>query len=90
MCIFDSDATLLCRLSPADGRTRAPDIDCDRLHQLLLDALSEGTVSWGTFVDRVVPLPDGTSCVHFGDGTTEDFDLVIGAGSGSGCVIRAL
>ncbi|MFF8914692.1 FAD-dependent oxidoreductase [Streptomyces sp. NPDC015032] len=88
--IFDSDATLLHRLPPADERTGAPGMDCDRLRQLLLSTLLESTVLWGTSVDRVVPLPDGTSCVHLGNGMTEDFDLVIGADGAWSSTRRAL
>ncbi|MEV5200729.1 NAD(P)/FAD-dependent oxidoreductase [Streptomyces sp. NPDC053720] len=88
--MFGNDAMLLHRLPPVGGRTGTPDMDCDRLRQLLLDALTEGTVLWGTSVDRVVPLPDGTSRVHFDDRTTEDFDLVIGADGAWSSTRRAL
>ena len=34
---------------------------------------------WGRAVSAATPLTDGTCRLHFADGTTEDFDLVVGA-----------
>lgn len=68
--MLDSDATLLHRLPPADDGSETPEIGCAPLRRLLVDSLTEDTVCWGTPVKQVVPLADGTS---------RDFDLVIGA-----------
>ncbi|MBT2225221.1 NAD(P)/FAD-dependent oxidoreductase [Nonomuraea sp. NEAU-A123] len=56
----------------------APEIDRGQLRGLLLDSLTPGTVRWGHGVDGVDPLEGGVR-LRFADGTTADFDLVIGA-----------
>ncbi|WP_031173418.1 FAD-dependent oxidoreductase [Streptomyces durhamensis] len=61
----------------ADGGR--PEIDRGQLRGLLLDSLTEGTVRWDRAVTGVAPLADGTCRLLFGDGTAEDFDLVVGA-----------
>ncbi|WP_330342306.1 FAD-dependent oxidoreductase [Streptomyces sp. NBC_00557] len=71
-------AALLAQQGPsADGGR--PEIDRGQLRGLLLDSLTEGTVRWDRAVTSVAPLPDGTCRLLFGDGTAEDFDLVVGA-----------
>ncbi|SHF64771.1 FAD-dependent oxidoreductase [Streptoalloteichus hindustanus] len=64
---------------PADGASGAPEIDRGQLRGLLLGSLPPGTVHWGQSVRGVAPLDDGTARLRFGDGTTQDFDLVVGA-----------
>ncbi|MFJ9776399.1 FAD-dependent oxidoreductase [Kitasatospora sp. NPDC101157] len=61
------------------GAAARPEIDRGQLRGLLLDSLTAGTVRWDRAVSAATPLPDGTCRLHFADGTTEDFDLVIGA-----------
>ncbi|MFH9422139.1 FAD-dependent oxidoreductase [Streptomyces sp. NPDC017529] len=56
-----------------------PEIDRGHLRGLLLDSLVPGTVHWGRAVSSALPLDDGTCRLVFADGTTEDFDLVVGA-----------
>lgn len=63
---------------PTDGATNAPEIDRGQLRDLFLDSLTPGTVHWGHSVDAVTP-GEGTARLHFGAGTTQDFDLVVGA-----------
>ncbi|KJK57375.1 FAD-dependent oxidoreductase [Saccharothrix sp. ST-888] len=71
-------AALLAQQGPsADGGK--PEIDRGQLRGLLLDSLTEGTVRWDRAVTGVAPLADGTCRLLFGDGTAEDFDLVVGA-----------
>jgi 2-polyprenyl-6-methoxyphenol hydroxylase-like FAD-dependent oxidoreductase len=71
-------AALLAQQGPsADGGR--PEIDRGQLRGLLLDSITEGTVRWNRAVSAVTPLADGTCRLFFGDGTAEDFDLVIGA-----------
>ncbi|WP_336113871.1 FAD-dependent oxidoreductase [Streptomyces sp. PTD9-10] len=71
-------AALLARQGPsADGGR--PEIDRGQLRGLLLDSLTEGTVRWDRAVTGVTPRADGTCRLLFGDGTAEDFDLVVGA-----------
>ncbi|GGP33006.1 FAD-dependent oxidoreductase [Streptomyces abikoensis] len=64
---------------PDDGQAGRPEIDRGQLRGLLLDSLAPGTVRWGCPVSRVVPLGDGTHRMLLEDGTSEDFDLVVGA-----------
>ncbi|GAA2834915.1 NAD(P)/FAD-dependent oxidoreductase [Kitasatospora paracochleata] len=71
-------AALLTRQGPTPDGGR-PEIDRGLLRGLLLDSLTEGTVRWDRAVSRVTPRADGTCRLHFGDGTAEDFDLVVGA-----------
>ncbi|MFJ1937906.1 FAD-dependent oxidoreductase [Kitasatospora sp. NPDC088160] len=71
-------AALLAQQGPsADGGR--PEIDRGQLRGLLLDSIAEGTVRWDRAVSGVTPLADGTCRLCFGDGTAEDFDLVVGA-----------
>ncbi|MBF6174990.1 FAD-dependent oxidoreductase [Nocardia blacklockiae] len=72
-------AELLHHELPGVGERSAPEIDRGRLRELLLDSLEPGTVQWGRPVERVTPRVDATPRLHFADGTTEDFDLVVGA-----------
>ncbi|MEV4106255.1 NAD(P)/FAD-dependent oxidoreductase [Nonomuraea sp. NPDC049695] len=64
---------------PSDGAGNAPEIDRGQLRGLILDSLAPGTVRWGHAIDAVTPVGDGTARLHFKDGTTQDFDLVVGA-----------
>ncbi|MFI6042463.1 FAD-dependent oxidoreductase [Nocardia sp. NPDC051321] len=81
-------AELLHHELPVEGEHSAPEIDRGQLRELLLDSLEPGTVHWGRPVERVTPRPDATSRLRFADGTTEDFDLVVGA-DGAWSRIRA-
>ncbi|KAL6889873.1 hypothetical protein HDV57DRAFT_346210 [Trichoderma longibrachiatum] len=51
-----------------------PEIDRVKLREILLDSLPQGTVQWGHRLQKV----DGTT-LTFTDGTTAEFDLVVGA-----------
>ncbi|GAA4535205.1 FAD-dependent oxidoreductase [Amycolatopsis samaneae] len=64
---------------PGEDEYFAPEIDRGQLRELLLGSLADGTVHWGHPVDGVTAQEDGTARVRFGDGTTEVFDLVVGA-----------
>ncbi|TCO45358.1 FAD-dependent oxidoreductase [Actinocrispum wychmicini] len=64
---------------PTETDDYAPEIDRGQLRDVFLDSLTEGTVQWGRAVTGVTSLGDGTSSLAFADGTTLDFDLVIGA-----------
>ncbi|MFH8408573.1 FAD-dependent oxidoreductase [Streptomyces sp. NPDC018019] len=61
------------------GEEDRPEIDRGHLRGLLLDSLAPGTVRWGHAVGKALPLLDGSCRLVFADGTTEDFDLVVGA-----------
>ncbi|GAA1217628.1 NAD(P)/FAD-dependent oxidoreductase [Kitasatospora nipponensis] len=73
-----ADAALLAHQGPSAAGGR-PEIDRGQLRGLLLDSLAEGTVRWDRAVSGATPLADGTCRLRFGDGSTEDFDLVVGA-----------
>ncbi|MEV0150962.1 MULTISPECIES: NAD(P)/FAD-dependent oxidoreductase [unclassified Nonomuraea] len=74
-------AALVHHERPTDSRDEgyAPEIDRGQLRGLLLDSLAPGTVRWGRPVDAVAPLDGGGARLCFADGTSADFDLVIGA-----------
>jgi 2-polyprenyl-6-methoxyphenol hydroxylase-like FAD-dependent oxidoreductase len=67
----------------------APEIDRGHLRGLLLDSLSPDTVRWSCAVDAVTPLRDAAR-LHFADGRTADFDLVVGADGAWSRVRRAV
>jgi 2-polyprenyl-6-methoxyphenol hydroxylase-like FAD-dependent oxidoreductase len=71
---------------PEDGAEFRPEIDRGDLRGLLLGSLAPGTVHWGRSVADVTEGPR----ITFGDGTTEDFDLVVGADGAWSRVRRAL
>jgi 2-polyprenyl-6-methoxyphenol hydroxylase-like FAD-dependent oxidoreductase len=62
---------------PDAGDDFKPEIDRGRLRELLLGSLEPGTVHWGRSVESVTG--HGPARLRFADGTSEDFDLVIGA-----------
>jgi 2-polyprenyl-6-methoxyphenol hydroxylase-like FAD-dependent oxidoreductase len=77
--VLDSaTGALVAQQGPTPGGGR-PEIDRGQLRGLLLDSLTAGTVRWDCAVSGVTPLADGTCRLLFGDGTAEDFDLVVGA-----------
>ena len=69
LCHFDDGD------QPHDGR---PEIDRAHLRALLLCALPQGTVRWGSRVKAIVSQPDGRFEVQC-EGSSERFDLVVGA-----------
>ncbi|MYQ41286.1 2-polyprenyl-6-methoxyphenol hydroxylase [Streptomyces sp. LamerLS-316] len=62
-----------------DGTGGRPEIDRGDLRDLLLDALPEGTVRWGSKVTGAVPLDGGRHGVTLADGTTFTTGLLVGA-----------
>ncbi|WP_086849598.1 FAD-dependent oxidoreductase [Amycolatopsis kentuckyensis] len=63
---------------PAEGDDSRPEIDRGQLRGILLDSLSPGTVRWGHPVADVATTGEGAH-LTFADGTSQDFDLVVGA-----------
>ncbi|WP_406142569.1 FAD-dependent oxidoreductase [Streptomyces sp. NBC_01089] len=61
------------------GEPARPEIDRTDLRNLLLDDLGPDNVRWNTPVRQTVLTPDGQARLTLGDGTTEDYDLVVGA-----------
>lgn len=62
-----------------DGDGGRPEIDRGDLRDLLLDALPEGTVRWGSKVTGAEPLDGGRHAVTLADGTTFTTGLLVGA-----------
>lgn len=77
--VLDPATAALLKQQPPAAADGGPEIDRGQLRGLLLDSITKGTVRWDRAVSGVTPLPDGTCRLHFGDGTAEDFDLVVGA-----------
>ncbi|KZO90203.1 FAD/NAD(P)-binding domain-containing protein [Calocera viscosa TUFC12733] len=63
------------RGSDEDGR---PEIDRGILNSLLIDSLPESTIQWGKAVTALERSASGTHKLTFSDGTSSEFDLVIG------------
>ncbi|KZO89663.1 FAD/NAD(P)-binding domain-containing protein [Calocera viscosa TUFC12733] len=59
-----------------DGR---PEIDRGILNSLLIDSLPESTIQWGKAVTALERSASGTHKLTFSDGTSAEFDLVMGA-----------
>ncbi|WP_190021149.1 FAD-dependent oxidoreductase [Streptomyces hiroshimensis] len=77
--LYDRHASLIRHDQAGKGNLSRPEIDRGQLRALLLESLAPGTVRWGHPVEAVTPLPHGAARLHHHDGTTEEFDLVIGA-----------
>ncbi|OXM62389.1 FAD-dependent oxidoreductase [Amycolatopsis vastitatis] len=71
---------------PAEDDELRPEIDRGQLRGILLDSLSPGTVRWGRPVAEVT----APGRLTFADGTTGDYDLVVGADGAWSRVRRAL
>jgi 2-polyprenyl-6-methoxyphenol hydroxylase-like FAD-dependent oxidoreductase len=64
---------------PAPGSGQRPEIDRVVLRRLLLAAIDDRSVRWGSRVLGVVDLPSGEYGLRLSDRTDGPFDLVIGA-----------
>lgn len=85
MSLLTPDGTLLLREdTPDDAPLDRPEVDRADLRGLLLDALPEGTVRWG---HAYASAADGR--VHFADGSSAPYDLLVGA-DGASSRVRAL
>jgi 2-polyprenyl-6-methoxyphenol hydroxylase-like FAD-dependent oxidoreductase len=85
MRLLKSDGTLLLQEdTPDDAPMARPEIDRTDLRNLLLDSLPAGTVRWGHAFDHA---EDGV--LHFADGTSAGYDLLVGA-DGANSRVRAL
>ncbi|WP_410609267.1 FAD-dependent oxidoreductase [Amycolatopsis sp. lyj-109] len=85
MRLLEPDGTLLLQEdTPDDAPMARPEIDRTDLRNLFLDALPEGTVRWGRAFDHA----EG-GVVHFADGTSARYDLLVGA-DGANSRVRPL
>lgn len=80
LVIADPNGCELIHMKEAAGigeRAAAPEIDREKLKELLLDAVGQENLRWGMHLKRVQP---ETRCLEFADSTVEGpFDLVVGA-----------
>lgn len=80
--LYNAEGALLFdRNDPTDDR---PEIDRSVLRRILLNSLTPGTVRWGQRTTRIAPEKNGFRV--YGDGWSEQFDVVIGADGAWSCV----
>ncbi|MYW21565.1 FAD-dependent monooxygenase, partial [Streptomyces sp. SID2955] len=73
--LFEPDGTLLLQVdTPDDAPLERPEIDRADLRNLLLDSLPARAVRWGHSLESA---DDGV--LHFADGSSAPFDLLVGA-----------
>jgi len=76
--IYDKHGKLLFVDAAVAGKDR-PEVDRGHLRQMLLDSLPSGVVRWDHELTAVAQQNDGTVELAFRNGTSERFDLVVGA-----------
>ncbi|RFU82554.1 FAD-dependent monooxygenase [Streptomyces triticagri] len=83
MRLFEPDGTLLLQEdTPDDAGFERPEVDRADLRDLLLDSLPADTVRWGHAFVSADPDPDRDSdrgLLHFADGSSASYDLLVGA-----------
>ncbi|WIY06573.1 FAD-dependent monooxygenase [Amycolatopsis mongoliensis] len=85
MRLLEPDGTLLLQEdTPDDAPSLRPEVDRADLRDLLLDSVPEGTVRWGHAFESA-----GDGVLHFADGRTATYDLLVGA-DGAQSRVRAL
>ncbi|WP_069883678.1 FAD-dependent oxidoreductase [Streptomyces luteocolor] len=85
MRLLEPDGTLLLQEdTPDDAPLARPEVDRADLRDLLLDSLPEGAVRWGSVFTSA---DDGL--LHFADGSSATYDLLVGA-DGAQSRVRAL
>ncbi|HEV7317478.1 MAG TPA: NAD(P)/FAD-dependent oxidoreductase [Ensifer sp.] len=72
-------ATVLAEDLPAPGEGQRPEIDRRALRELLLSSLAPGTVKWDHRLKTVTSDANGSHHLHFENGISACFDLVVGA-----------
>ena len=77
-------------LREEDKFNRRPEIDREKLKEILIGALKPENIRWGRKLKEVVEVEEGMFDLHFVDGIVEKgFDLVVGA-DGAWSKVRAL
>ncbi|TCO64720.1 FAD-dependent oxidoreductase [Actinocrispum wychmicini] len=85
MRLLEPDGTLLLQEdTPEDAPLLRPEVDRADLRSLLLDSLPEHTVRWGHAFESA-----DNGLLHFADGSSATYDLLVGA-DGAGSRVRAL
>ncbi|MEU1377373.1 FAD-dependent monooxygenase [Streptomyces triculaminicus] len=83
--LLEPDGTLLLQEdTPDDAPLERPEVDRADLRNLLLDSLPEHTVRWGHAFEHA-----DRGLLHFADGGSATYDLLVGADGANSCV-RAL
>ena len=83
--LLEPDGTLLLQEdTPDDAPLERPEVDRSDLRSLLLDSLPEHAVRWGHAVGSA-----GDGLLHFTDGSSATYDLLVGA-DGADSRVRAL
>jgi len=83
--LLEPDGTLLLQEdTPEDAPLDRPEVDRADLRNLLLDSLPEHTVRWGHAFEHA-----DNGLLHFTDGSTATYDLLVGA-DGADSRVRAL
>lgn len=83
--LLEPDGTLLLQEdTPDDAPLLRPEVDRADLRDLLLDSLPEDTVRWGHAFESA-----GDGVLHFGNGSSATYDLLVGA-DGAQSRVRAL
>jgi 2-polyprenyl-6-methoxyphenol hydroxylase-like FAD-dependent oxidoreductase len=96
MRLLEPDGTLLLQEdTPDDAPLLRPEVDRADLRNLLLDSLPDGVVRWGHAFEfaELAERSSGTvadnGLLHFADGSSAPFDLLVGA-DGAGSRVRPL
>ncbi|HEX5114728.1 MAG TPA: NAD(P)/FAD-dependent oxidoreductase [Pseudonocardiaceae bacterium] len=85
MRLLEPDGTLLLREdTPDDAPLARPEVDRADLRNLLLDSIPEHAVRWGHAFESA-----GDGVLHFADGSSATYDLLVGA-DGAQSRVRAL
>jgi 2-polyprenyl-6-methoxyphenol hydroxylase-like FAD-dependent oxidoreductase len=79
MLILDQHGTVHQRHIAADGDQDAPEMDRADLRALLVASVEPGTIRWGATLTGAEPLGAGRHRVTFGDGTSIETELLVGA-----------
>src|SRR5580693_6472818 len=83
--LLEPDGTLLLQEdTPDDAPPERPEVDRGDLRNLLLDSLPEHAVRWGHALESA-----GDELLHFADGSSATYDLLVGA-DGADSKVRAL
>ncbi|PTL75481.1 NAD(P)/FAD-dependent oxidoreductase [Vitiosangium sp. GDMCC 1.1324] len=77
--ILDKTGAVVFEQRAEPGESHHPEIDRGDLRRLLLESLNDGVVRWGYSLRAVRPVGEGRHEALFDNGTTETFDLIVGA-----------
>jgi len=76
--LFDKEGNLLFENTDAANGNR-PEVDRTALRSMLMRSLPNDFLRWGHALREMTENPDGSWSLHFEEGKTESYDLIIGA-----------